>query len=428
MFGINKGKDDKTEKAPKAFEDSYDEVIDELLSGEEDVNVGELLNNIVFEALQRNVSDVHIEPREDSMIVRFRIDGLLRDAIKIDKKVEQSLIFKIKVASRLRTDEHFAPQDGKIRFEFEGNRVDARISILPVTKGEKVVMRLLTQAGKSFALEDLGFQDRELDVIKRSYGKPYGMIVAAGPTGSGKTTTLYSILKILNSPEINITTIEDPVEYDLEGVNHVQVNKKADLTFATGLRSLLRQDPDVLMIGEIRDTETARIATNSAMTGHLVLSTIHTNDSVTTIPRLIDMGVEPFLVASTINVVVAQRLARRLCSECKVKSKVTKKGLDELQKLRPDLVELLKVGDEVYEAKGCEVCGDTGFKGRVGLYEVFEMNKQIREMIGQSANADQLREQAIKDGMELIIEDGIAKVHKGLTSIDEVARVTALKE
>lgn len=423
-----KGKTTKSLKDEKELK-QYDEVVDDIIAADAKVNVGEILERVIKDALAQQASDVHIEPREDYVIVRYRIDGSLRDILKIDKALEPALVFKVKVASRLRTDEHFAPQDGKIRFVFDGKKLDTRISILPTTKGEKIVMRLLSSDGRSFALKDLGFRDRELEMIKRAYNQPYGMIIAAGPTGSGKTTTLYSILKILNNPEVNISTIEDPVEYDIDGVNHVQVNRKANMTFANGLRSLLRQDPDIIMIGEIRDNETARIATNSAMTGHLVLTTIHTNDSVTTIPRLIEMGVEKFIVGSTINVVIAQRLAKRLCTECKTKHKITKSDLKEIRKVRHDVADLLNSDEEVYEAKGCPKCNNTGYKGRIGLYEIFEMTKEIREeVMREDSNADDILEIARKQGLTLIVEDGIGKVKEGLLDIAEVMKVTALKE
>ena len=411
--------------------DAYDSIVDTIVESGSDgkeVNIGAMIEKIIYKALKDKVSDVHFEPREKDLLVRFRIDGLLMDAMRIEKVHEQALVFKVKVSARLRTDEHFAPQDGKIRFVFDDFKLDTRISILPTTRGEKIVIRLLSSEGQSFALEDLGFDDFTLPKLQRAYEKPFGMILAAGPTGSGKTTTLYSVLKIISSPEINITTIEDPVEHDLDGVNHVQVNKKADLTFATGLRSLLRQDPDVIMIGEIRDIETSRIATNAALTGHLVLSTIHTNDSVTTIPRLIDMGIEEFLVASTLNIVVAQRLARKLCQECKEASTFSKDVKNELAKSRPDVARLIKVGEQIYVPKGCDKCNDTGYRGRIGLYEVLEIDKALRQKISEAATTDELFDVARKGGLVLIVEDGAKKVVNGITSVEELARVTALKE
>jgi type IV pilus assembly protein PilB len=408
-------------------ENSFEEILKNITSGK--ATTIELLDQVVHLALIKKASDIHLEPHETSLAVRFRIDGLLNEIAMLDKSIEQNLIFRIKVASKLRTDEHFAPQDGKIRFSFEGKNLDTRISILPTTKGEKVVIRLLSAQGNGLKLEDLGILDKQLSIIQKAYKKPYGMILATGPTGSGKTTALYTILQILNSPEINITTIEDPVEFDIEGVNHIQINPKADLTFANGLRSILRQDPDIVMVGEIRDGETAKIAVNAAMTGHLVLSTLHTNDAITTIPRLIDMGVEPFLVASTTNVVMAQRLARRLCDTCKKQTTVTADTLKDVALQRPDIATLLNLDETVYDSVGCEACNKTGYKGRVGLYEVLEINETIRRLItDRTKTSDDIFAAARKMGLTLIVEDGIHKVRLGVTSILEVMRVTAMKE
>ena len=391
-------------------------------------NVKELLDKIVLNALESKSSDVHIEPREGDIVVRYRIDGLLREVLVVDKSNEESLLFRIKIAARLRTDEHFAPQDGRIRFDFADRRLDTRVSILPITKGEKVVMRLLSQDGRSFKLEDLGIVGEQLKIIQKNYAKPYGMILSTGPTGSGKTTTLYSILKIINSADKNITTIEDPVEYDIAGVNHIQINPKANLTFASGLRSILRQDPDIVMVGEIRDSETAKIAINAAMTGHLVLSTLHTNDAVTTIPRLVHMGVEKYLVASTVNVIVAQRLARKLCEDCKSEYKMDQKILDEIKLTRPDIAGYFKLGEKLYKEVGCTKCVSTGYKGRIGLYEVLELKEDLRKIIYEGGTADELLTAARKDGLTLIVEDGMQKIRDGVVSLSELLRVTAISE
>lgn len=394
----------------------------------EEQTVTELLDEIVKDAYSKRASDVHFEPRESDMVVRYRIDGILHDVLTIASELEDALIFKIKILANLKTDEHYAPQDGRIPFKWDEVKFDTRISIIPTSFGEKVVVRLLTTGGDALELSNLGFDDKMLEIVARNYEKPYGMIVAAGPTGSGKTTTLYSILKLVNTREVNITTIEDPVEYSIDGVNQVQVNAKAKLTFATGLRSLLRQDPNIIMIGEIRDKETARIAINAAMTGHLVLSTIHTNDAVTTVPRFTDMGVEGYLLATTINTVIAQRLARRLCEKCKKKKILKGDEYDHIKKVRPDIAELLKSGSTVYEEVGCTLCRDTGFKGRVGLFEVLEVNKALRLLIAEGADTDAIYDQARKDGLILIIEDGVKKVLNGETSVSELLRVTAIKE
>jgi len=423
--GKSKETDSKTSTEKSEEVTSTDDPNLKLISN---VSIVKLLDTIVEKAWDFGASDVHIEPKEKLLSVRYRIDGLLRQYYLIDKALEPGLIFKIKVSSKLRTDEHQSPQDGRINFEFKGKKLDTRISIIPTAFGEKIVIRLLSQGAKNLGLEDLGFIGRDYEVVKKSYSMPYGMILAVGPTGSGKTTTLYSILKILNSPQINITTIEDPIEYNIEGVNHIQVNVKANLTFANGLRTVLRQDPDVIMIGEIRDSETAKIAINSAMTGHLVLSTLHTNDAVTTIPRLLNMEVERFLIASTLNVIIAQRLARRLCSNCKKKETLTDSEHAEINKFRPDIAKLIKPGEEIYKEAGCDECSNTGFKGRLGLYEVLEASKKIRELITTGASTDEIFNAARSEGLTTIIEDGVKKVLEGKTSIQEIIRVTALKE
>jgi len=440
----------------------------ELLKAIDDVskrklNVSELLDIIVQEAFERKASDIHLEAREgNNLLVRYRIDGMLRDIVTIGNNLEESILFIIKVRAKLRTDIHFAPQDGKILFSFkisqqpvlpiqeekkdekikkkethpspsvsddEIYKIDARISILPVTFGEKVVIRLLSQNNKAFGLADLGFEPDDLAKVEASYREPYGLILATGPTGSGKTTTLYSILKILNTRNVNITTIEDPVEYNIEGVNHIQINTKSDLTFANGLRSILRQDPNIIMVGEIRDTETARITINSALTGHLVLSTIHANDAISAIPRLIDMGIEPFLVASTVNIIVSQRLARRLCENCKSEYVIGKdQEHKELLKLRPDISKYLNSTEKLYKANGCSKCDNTGYSGRIGIYEILRTNKEIRDVIIRQPTTDSIYAAAKKQGFKLMIEDGIFKLKKGVVSIEELMRVVAIKE
>ena len=468
------------------------------------INGSDFLDALVFDALKAKASDIHIESKEDDiLLIRYRIDGVLRDIIPISKDLKESLLFIIKVRSKLRTDIHFAPQDGKILFtvkkeDIDGPKVeevkvedikenekedtkpeekevkeeekkekekkeeknkegeekkeslvagifskfskeeskaketynvDARISILPVTHGEKVVIRLLSQANRSYALTDLGFEEEDLVKLEKAYRQPYGLILVTGPTGSGKTTTLYSLLKILNTRDVNITTIEDPVEYSIQGVNHIQINTKGDLTFANGLRSILRQDPNIIMVGEIRDTETARITVNSALTGHLVLSTVHANDAISTIPRLIDMGIEPFLIASTLNIVVTQRLSRRLCPDCKKEYTAGKdEAHKEIIKLRPDIQKHINPTDKLFKAVGCQKCNNTGYSGRIGIYEILTMGKDLRDVIIQKPNSDNIMAVAKKNGFKLMIDDGIKKLKKGDIDIKELMKVISIKE
>lgn len=393
-------------------------------------DIGKLLDNIVFTALDKKASDIHIEPTDKDLLIRYRVDGMLQDMLLIDKSYEDELIFKIKISARLRTDEHFAPQDGRITFRFEEiGKLDTRVSILPTTKGEKIVIRLLTKDAKQLTLEQLGVRGEGLGKVEKSYQKPWGMILAVGPTGSGKTTTLYSILQQINSRQKNITTIEDPVEFDIDGVNHIQVNPNGNLTFANGLRSILRQDPDIVMVGEIRDTETARIAINAAMTGHLVLSTLHTNDAVTTVPRLIDMGVEPYLVAATVNLIVAQRLARLLCKDCKEEYTLSKKEEVDLEAARPDIARQIKTGGKFFRHVGCKNCGDIGYRGRIGLYEILDLSKDMREIINDgNFTVDELYTKTKENKLITLLDDGIDKLKEGLIDIPELIRVTALNE
>jgi type II secretory ATPase GspE/PulE/Tfp pilus assembly ATPase PilB-like protein len=459
------------------------------------INVSNFLDILILDALRKKASDIHIEAKDNkTLLIRYRIDGVLRDIIPLGPEMRDSFLFIIKVRAKLRTDIHFAPQDGKILFNVkkeaidpvkeeavkekievkeekkeekenkkEGKKkkgkeeeieekkeesknllekvsqtniaekdyynVDARISILPVTHGEKVVIRLLSQANRGYGLMDLGFEEEDLIKLEKAYRQPFGLFLVTGPTGSGKTTTLYSVLKILNTRDVNITTIEDPVEYSIEGVNHIQINPKGDLTFANGLRSVLRQDPNIIMVGEIRDKETARITVNSALTGHLVLSTVHANDAVSTIPRLIDMGIEPFLVASTLNIVITQRLARRLCPHCKKEYSPSRDvAHKEMVKLRPDIQKHLANIPKMYKAVGCKECNNTGYAGRIGIYEILSMTKAVRDVIISNPNSDDILAVAKKGGFRLMIEDGVKKLKKGDIDIKELARVIAIKE
>lgn len=393
-----------------------------------DAPVGEVVDLIINYAYQDRASDIHIEPQDDTSLTRFRIDGILHDVLVIPKKYHEQLITRLKVLSRLRTDEHLSPQDGKLRIELEEESLDIRVSIVPIVEGEKVVMRLLASKFRLFSLLDLGMSEKDLEKVSRAMNRTFGMILSTGPTGSGKTTSIYAILKILNARSKNITTIEDPVEYRIKGLNQIHVNPKTNLTFATGLRSILRQDPNIIFVGEIRDNETAGIAVNAALTGHLVVSTLHTNDAATSLPRLSDMDVEPFLVASTVNVIIAQRLMRKICDMCKT-SLVT--STEELLNQVPKVALHKVFGDKteirIYQGKGCKLCHMTGYKGRVGAFEVLEVTKPIKELITKKQDADALLKQAQLEGMTTMLEDGLMKVAKGITTIEEVLRVTKVE-
>ncbi len=393
-----------------------------------DAPVAKVVDTVIDYAYQDRASDIHIEPQEENSLVRYRIDGILHDVLTIPKKYHDQIVTRIKVLSRLRTDEHLAPQDGKLRIELEDEVLDIRVSIIPIVEGEKVVMRLLASKFRLFSLMDLGMSENDLKKVSRAMSKTFGMILSTGPTGSGKTTSIYAILKILNARSKNITTIEDPVEYRIKGINQIHVNPKTNLTFAAGLRSILRQDPNIIFVGEIRDNETANIAVNAALTGHLVVSTLHTNDAATALPRLIDMEVEPFLVASTVNVIIGQRLMRKICDMCKTSLATT---LEELSNQVP--LDILKkaFGDKseirIYQGKGCKLCHMTGYKGRVGAFEVLEITKTIRKLITEKNDADVIVKQAVSEGMTTMLDDGLSKVAKGITTVEEVLRVTKVE-
>ncbi len=387
-----------------------------------------IVDLLIESAYEDKASDIHIEPQETSSLVRFRIDGILHDVLTAPSNLHDRIVTRIKVLSRLRTDEHLSAQDGKMQAKLEEENLDIRVSIIPIADGEKVVLRLLSSRSRQYSLSDLGMEDEDLKKVTNAFTKSYGMILSTGPTGSGKTTSIYSILKILNTREKNITTIEDPVEYRIKGVNQIQVNTKTNLTFANGLRSILRQDPNIIFVGEIRDAETAAIAVNAALTGHLVLSTLHTNDAATALPRLVDMGVEQFLVASTVNVIIAQRLMRKICDVCKTETHLDRSDL--LQHLPAEIITKYfgsRTSLTVFEGKGCKICRNTGYTGRVGIFEVLEVSKEIKKLIAKKADSDEIIKQALSEGMLTMLDDGLKKVAKGVTTIGEVLRVTKVE-
>lgn len=364
-------------------------------------------------------SDVHINPLSDSVLVRFRIDGVLEDVLQLPLLTHHEVVTRFKILCGLRTDEHQAAQDGRFRLALAtGTQLDVRVSIAPVYYGENVVLRLLSAETEVFTLDKLGFSTQNQVKIMTALKKPYGMILATGPTGSGKTTTLYTLLQIVNTPGIAIVTIEDPIEYAIAGVNQIQVNPRTGLTFATGLRSMLRQDPNIIMVGEIRDHETAGLAINIALTGHLVFSTLHTNDAATTLPRLLDMKVEPYLIASTVNIAIGQRLLRRLCTHCKSSERLTAL---EVESLGGTITSTLLIeGAIIYRAVGCDWCNGTGYHGRIGIHEVLVVTPTVRAAVLEQKTASDLRSLAVFSGMVPLIEDGFLKVLSGDTSLEEI--------
>ncbi len=417
-----------TEEFKELIKKSIDETKKKKKTSSEDTSIIKIVDTFIRYGYENMASDIHIEPLEEEIIIRYRIDGMLHDVAVLPKEFQDSLTSRIKIMARLRTDEHRAAQDGKLSIDLPEENLDIRVSVVPITNGEKIVMRLLSEKTRQFALDDLGLASGDINKIKKALKHSHGMILVTGPTGSGKTTTLYAVLKILNKRQVNITTIEDPVEYNIEGVNQIQVNPKTNLTFASGLRSIVRQDPDIIMVGEIRDEETAGIATNAALTGHLVLSTLHTNDAATTLPRLLDMKIEPFLIASTINIIIAQRLVRRICSQCMM-SNIIKE--DQLEIIRSQ-INLEKITGKktaqlkelrFYKGKGCPACNNTGYKGRVGIYEILDISEPIKKLIVTKADSGKIKEQAVKEGMITMLEDGFLKAMQGMTTFEEVLRV-----
>ena len=396
-----------------------------------------IVDTILEYAIFEDASDIHIEPKEKEVLVRYRIDGVLRDVMTLPKNIQSGIIARIKVLSKLKIDEHRLPQDGRFIRETNEYRVSFRVSIIPIYDGEKIVLRLLRETAKALTLEQLGLLSSPLKIIKSNIKKPHGIILVTGPTGSGKTTTLYTIMNILNTPKVNIATIEDPIEYRMPRINQSQVNPRINFTFAIGLRALLRQDPNIIMVGEIRDSETAQISIHAAMTGHLLLSTLHTNNAATAIPRLLEMGIPAFLIASTTNIIIAQRLVRKICVHCVESYTLDKKSLENLTKDvdLADIISVLKREEAVtesndaqellfYRGRGCKECNHEGYKGRIGIYEALEVNKKIAELIIARSSAEEIEAQAIKDGMLLMIHDGFIKAKNGITTIEEVLRVT----
>jgi type IV pilus assembly protein PilB len=394
----------------------------------EDISIIRIIDIILRYAYENKASDIHIEPYKQKTVIRYRIDGILHDIAALPKELHSLVVSRIKILSNLRTDEHRSAQDGKFQFQISNENIDVRVSIVPVVKGEKLVLRILSKQNIALSLTGIGLSDHDLEIVKRNIKRPHGMILVTGPTGCGKTTTLYAILKLLNKKEINISTIEDPVEYDIEGVNQIQVNTKTNLTFANGLRSILRQDPNIIMVGEIRDEETANIAINAALTGHLVLSTLHTNDAATTLSRFIDMKIEPFLVASTVNLIIAQRLVRRVCESDNLVSHKEIKIKNLVDVIGEDLVKKYFPNKDTYQLTyGNATCGQSGYSGRVGIFEVLEVDESIKELIIKRVPASQIQAQAVKNGMTTMLEDGLRKVVSGITTIEEVVKTTELE-
>ena len=403
-------------------QEKQDKIEEELARGA-NISIIALIDSLIEKAHISRVSDIHIDPLVKGIRIRFRIDGVLQDSYSFPKEISNEVIARIKVLAKLRTDEHQTTQDGRFRYTFpETDKfVDFRVSIVPTYHGENAVLRLLSDKAEQQTLEDLGFSQSDREKIEHAMKKSNGMILSTGPTGSGKTTTLYTLIKMLNSPEVSIVTIEDPIEYAIEDIEQIQVNQKAGLTFANGLRRILRQDPNIIMVGEIRDAETAGIAVNTALTGHLLLSTLHTNDAATTLPRLLDMGIEEYLVASTVSVAIGQRLVRKICENCKEKIKMTEAMKKALAKTPQ--ANLLLDKEHMYKGKGCDECNGSGYIGRICINEVLVADNEIREAILRKASANEIRNIAIKNGMTTMFEDGFRKAELGKTTVDEVLRV-----
>jgi type IV pilus assembly protein PilB len=410
----------------EVVEDNDEIDLAELARASEDAPVVRLVNVLLVDSLRRGASDIHVEPYEKDFRIRFRIDGVLYDIMHPPMKIRDPLISRLKIMSKLDISEKRLPQDGRIKIKVKidnrSRELDFRVSTLPTLFGEKVVLRLLDKDKLMLDMTKLGFEPQSLEIFKRNIAKPYGMVLVTGPTGSGKTNTLYSALQALNTPETNIMTAEDPVEFNLHGINQVQMKEQIGLNFAAALRSFLRQDPNIVLVGEIRDFETAEIAIKAALTGHMVLSTLHTNDAPSTISRLVNMGIEPFLVATSVNIIQAQRLIRRICKDCKEEQPAMPiEGLVEIGFTAEEAKDV-----KVYKGRGCNTCNGTGFKGRVGLYEVMEVTDELRELIIIGASAIELRRKAIELGMITLRQSGLYKLREGITTVEEVVKETVL--
>jgi len=402
----------------------------------QDAPVTRAVNTILEYAAKSHASDIHIEPQEKSLKVRFRIDGILQETMSLPAHIQAALISRVKILSDLKIDEHRVPQDGRFGINVEGHEIDIRVSVSPTVHGEKIVMRLLDKSGGIISLEQLGVTGRAFTLINEGINRPHGMVLSTGPTGSGKTTTLYAILTKMNTPQVNIVTLEDPVEYQVAGVNQIQVNSAVGLTFASGLRSILRQDPNIIMVGEIRDSETADLAVQSALTGHTVLSTIHTNSASGVLPRLLDMEIEPFLIASTVSTVIGQRLVRKLCTKCRKATTATPATEAAITKMVGSLLpkseaeakalgysNLPKAGSknfQVYQPVGCNQCNNTGYSGRIGIFEVFNLSPALEQLVVNHATTYEIQQQALKEGMITMRQDGIFKALGGITTVEEV--------
>ena len=402
-----------------AIEEGKEEIEPEKLRNiAEEAPIIKLVNLIILQAIRDKASDIHVEPEEDSLKIRFRIDGILHDQATIPKQMQAAVLSRMKIMSEMNIATKRIPQDGRFRLNIEGGQIDMRVSSLPTLFGENIVMRLLDTSSILIGMEKLGFDEQNFEKFKELIVKPHGIILVTGPTGSGKTTTLYSALNSINTPDKNIITVEDPVEYQLKRIRQSQINPKGGLTFATGLRSILRQDPDVIMVGEIRDLETAEISIQAALTGHLVFSTLHTNDAPSSLTRLTDMGVEPFLISSSVIGIIAQRLVRMICPSCKQAYVPSKEVLDDIG------VKLPEAAPKFYKGGGCKVCKNTGYKGRIAIFEMLLLNDKIRDLILAKVSSSQIKHAAQEAGMKTLREDGITKALAGFTTIDEVIRVT----